>query len=156
MDKLNPEVSCLLIEILGFRLLSVFALIHTFDGERDLSSPQELLFTFEGGSQVRIKCDKDGESIHFDNQTPVEANMAEYGQDILCNCSNNNNFKYGIGRTVDQIDLIVSDKIIFGLLMTFEGARSITIINLGDELYVYDELPKNILEEEKWKRILVD
>ncbi|KJY81759.1 hypothetical protein TW84_23255 [Vibrio neptunius] len=156
MDKLNPEVSCLLIEILGFRLLSVFALIHTFDGERDLSSPQELLFTFEGGSQVRIKCDQDGESIHFDNQTPVEANMAEYGQDILCDCSNDNNFEYGIGRTVDQIDLIVSDKIIFGLLMTFEGARSITIINLGDELYVYDELPKNILEEEKWQRILVD
>ncbi|MFW7526308.1 hypothetical protein ACODM8_19530 [Vibrio ostreicida] len=124
--------------------------------ERDLSSPQELLFTFEGGSQVRIKCDQDGESIHFDNQTPVEANMAEYGQNMLCNCSNDNNFEYGIGRTVDQIELIVSDKIIFGLLMTFEGARSFTIINLGDELYVYDELPKNILEEEKWQRILVD
>ncbi|WP_125557873.1 hypothetical protein [Pseudoalteromonas rubra] len=149
------EISGLLRKALGFRLLSVFALVHTFDGEMDCTSPQELLFLFEGEFQFRVMCHQDGESIHVDSQPLVEVDMGAHGRNILCNCYDDKSFAHGVGKPVENIELIVSDKIIFGMLLLFSGGGSIVILNLGDDLYVYDELPGDIIEEENGKKLQV-
>lgn len=153
----NPinQICSLLREVVGYRLLSVIALLHTFEGEKDFSSPQELLLVFENNSQVRLRCDQDGESIIVDNEAPTESNLEEYGQNILYNYSNDNEIEFGIGKKVKQIELIVSDNIVFGVSIFYDTACSLTLLNLGDELYVYDEFPKYIVEEEKARRLLV-
>ncbi len=132
---------------LSRRLLSVFVLTHAMDDEVDLSSIESLLLLFEDNYQLRIGCDLDGESILIDNKTPSESDMKEYGRNVLYNISSHEQIKSAIGETIDFIEVIVEGDIMFGVSMRFNDFCCITAINLGNELYLYNDIPSKILAE---------
>lgn len=136
--------------ILCLKLTSVFALIYVYDNQEDINSPQAIYFEFNNEHVGCIKCASDGESIDCDFKLTTEVDLGMYGKEILKDISTINPWREVIGDNLNNCYLLLVDSnFCLGVRLQFQSGKSVDIVNLGDELYVYDSLPESIIQAEK-------
>ncbi|UMZ12297.1 hypothetical protein I9018_00890 [Pseudomonas sp. MPFS] len=138
-----------LLTVIGKKLLSVSALFHIFASERD-SFPQEIGLFFEYSEVGKLYGGRDGASLSFSLSQIVGCDLGEYGkQDILC-VSDEPCYFSVVGRKLASASLVQSsvEEAVIGVVLSFDSGTCLSILNLGDELFVYDEVPEEIVISE--------
>ncbi len=136
--------------IVDQRLIEVIALVHVFKEHEDINSPQAIYLVIENNMSGSIECESDGESIAYNPEIPAEVDLGEHGKTVLKNISNTGSWSKCVGNILDSSFLLLADNdVCIGARLLFQSGNSIDIVNLGDELCIYDSLPKNIIEEER-------
>ena len=146
----SPELMITwLLTVLGNKLLSVNALFHVFCFERD-SAPQEVGLLFEQSEFGKLYGGPDGASLCFSLSPISNCDLGEYGrQDIFC-ISGELYFSDVVGRRLVSASLVQSlaEDIVVGVALSFDNGFCLSILNLGDELFIYDEIPEEIVISE--------
>lgn len=138
-----------LLTVLGKKLLSVNALFHVFSSERD-SAPQEVSLQFENSQIGKFYGGPDGASLCFSLNPISNCDLGEYGrQDIFC-ISGELYFSDVVGRKLVSASLVHSlvEGVVVGVALSFDNGFCLSILNLGDELFVYDKIPEEIVISE--------
>lgn len=138
-----------LLTVLGKKLLSVNALFHVFSSERD-SAPQELCLLFENSEIGKLYGGPDGASICFSLNPISSCDLGEYGRQDIFNISGERYFFDVVGRRLVSASLVQSlaEDVVIGVALSFDNGFCLSILNLGDELFVYDEIPEEIVISE--------
>lgn len=134
-------------DVLGRRLISVLALVYTYDGEKEFENPQELDLQFLSCGHGKLVCSYDGSSIEWQDNYIHEVDMEEFGQQLLENVSNRSIWNSVVNKMLldaELINSIVEDSVI-GVRFSFENRETISVLNLGDELYVYRDIPEEVI-----------
>lgn len=99
--------------------------------------------------KVLIECDEVGVGlkINIDNPMLEEVDMGEYGFLKVINISNKKEFNETIGIRLCNIKNIIFEENNVGFELEFFNKRSKVFINLGDELYLFDGIPKALCDE---------
>lgn len=136
--------------IIGKRFKSVWGLVYVLDVE-DIEHPQALQIIFDGGLLKTISCASDGAKLLLRDVPMVESDLGEYGKQIIKDISINSIFGDAIDKELCRLSIIYSEteQGIIGLNFYFSNFVTINVINLGDEINIYGEIPKNILNEER-------
>lgn len=146
----SPELMIAwLLTVLGKKLLSVNALFHVFRSERD-SAPQEIGLLFENAEFGKLYGGPDGASLCFSLKPTSSCDLGEYGrQDVFC-ISGELYFSDVVGRRLVSASLVQSlaEDVVVGVALSFDNGFCLSILNLGDELFVYDEIPEEIVISE--------
>jgi hypothetical protein len=138
-----------LLAVFGKKLLSVNALFHIFASERD-SSPQEVGLLFDDSEAGKLYGGPDGASLCFSLSPIFGCDLGEYGrQDTFC-VSGEPYFSNVVGRRLVSASLVQSlaEEAVVGVSLSFDSGFCLSILNLGDELFVYDEIPEEIVISE--------
>lgn len=138
-----------LLAVLGKKLLSANALFHVFSSERD-SAPQEIGLLFENSEIGKVYGGPDGASICFSLNPISNCDLGEYGrQEIFC-ISGELYFSDVVGRDLVSASLVQSlaENVVIGVVLSFDDDFCLSILNLGDELFIYDEIPEEIVISE--------
>ena len=138
-----------LLTVLGRKLLSVNALFHIFASERD-SSPQEIGFQFDDAEFGKLYCGSDGASLCLSLDAIVDCDLGEYGrQDVFC-ISDESCFSNVMERRLVSASLVQSsvEEAVIGIALSFDNGACLSILNLGDELFFYGEIPEEIMISE--------
>jgi hypothetical protein len=148
---LSEEFRNWLLNAIDSKLISVSALIYLPESEREIFSPQELLLVFESGKQMKLSCGSDGESLVGNNQELVPIDLGEYGKEIVKDVSYLACVENLIGHVLRDVKLIKSsgNSYLMGLQFSFENNLSVVVVNLGDDLFVFESLPEEIAREEE-------
>ncbi|MEZ1318098.1 hypothetical protein QIW53_18920 [Pseudomonas fluorescens] len=135
--------------VVGNKLLSVNALLHVFGSERS-SAPQEISLQFENAQAGRIYCGSDGFTLCLSNEPIIECDLGEYGELTNFCISDDGCFADFIGLRLLSASVIQSSACgkIIGINFLFESDCCLSILNLGDELFVYEEIPQEIIASE--------
>jgi len=138
-----------LLTVLGKKLLSVNALFHVFSSERD-SAPQEVGLLFENSEIGKLYGGPDGASICFSLNPISSCDLGEYGRQDVFNVSGELYFSDIVGGKLVSASLVQSlaEDVIIGVAFSFDNGFCLSILNLGDELFVYDEIPEEIVISE--------
>ncbi|MFF7707571.1 hypothetical protein [Pseudomonas sp. NPDC007930] len=138
-----------LLAVLGKKLLSVNALSHVFSFERD-SAFQEIALLFENSEAGKVYGGPDGSSIFFSLNPISSCDLGEYGrQEIFC-ISDELYFSDVVGKYLVSASLVQSltENLVIGVALSFDNDFCLFILNLGDELFIYDEIPEEIVISE--------
>ncbi|ENR2984631.1 hypothetical protein ACOUV0_09110 [Acinetobacter baumannii] len=108
----------------------------------------KVLLNFEG-RKILIECDEVGIGLKINVDNPVleEVDMGEYGFLKVINISNKKEFNEIVGIRLGNIKNIIFEENNVGFELEFFNKRSKVFINLGDELYLFDSLPKALCDE---------
>lgn len=138
-----------LLTVFGKKLLSVNALFHVFSSERD-SAPQEVGLLFESSEIGKLYGGPDGASICFSLSPISNCDLGEYGRQDIFNISGELYFSDVVGRRLVSASLVQSlaEDVVIGVALLFDNGFRLSILNLGDELFVYDEIPEEIVMSE--------
>uniref|UniRef100_UPI0036D7E049 hypothetical protein n=1 Tax=Photorhabdus sp. RM322S TaxID=3342825 RepID=UPI0036D7E049 len=137
--------------IIGSRLKSVQGLVYMLHVE-DIEHPQELFFEFEGADISRkISCGQDGSSLVVCSKPMIESDLGEYGKQIIKDISQHSIFNRLIGQKLSCFNAIYSEieQCVIGFSFIFYNYGQISLLNLGDEIYIYNDIPECIFLEEK-------
>ncbi|MFI7962133.1 hypothetical protein ACFMJB_24560, partial [Acinetobacter baumannii] len=88
-----------------------------------------------------------GLKINIDNPVLEEVDMGEYGFLKVINISNKKEFNEIVGIRLGNIKNIIFEENNVGFELEFFNKRSKVFINLGDELYLFDSIPKALCDE---------
>lgn len=138
-----------LLTVFGKKLLSVNALFHVFSFERD-SAPQEVGLLFENSQMGKLYGGSDGTSLYFSLNPISSCDLGEYGRlDIFC-ISGDIHFSDVVGSRLISASLVQTsaEDVVIGVVLSFDNGFCLCILNLGDELFVYDEIPEEIMTGE--------
>ncbi|HIE0667738.1 TPA: hypothetical protein ACXJNJ_000225 [Acinetobacter nosocomialis] len=136
----------------GRLLKDVFGLVYVEYNinveDLDENNIQKVLLNFEG-RKILIECDEVGVGlkINIDNPMLEEVDMGEYGFLKVINISNKKEFNETIGIRLCNIKNIIFEENNVGFELEFFNKRSKVFINLGDELYLFDGIPKALCDE---------
>ncbi|MCF5821988.1 hypothetical protein GIV44_25890 [Pseudomonas syringae] len=77
-------------------------------------------------------------------------------EDIFC-ISDEPLFSDVVGSRLASVKLLKSltEEAVIGLFLSFDNKSNLCILNLGDELFVYDHLPESIVTDEQLSLISV-
>ncbi|NRN29310.1 hypothetical protein [Photorhabdus heterorhabditis] len=149
MNIISKEAHDWGVGIIGNRLKSVQGLVYILHVE-DIEHPQELLFEFEGaGVSRKISCSQDGSSLVVCNKPMLESDLGEYGKQIIKDISQHPIFNELIGRKLSRFNAIYSEieQCVIGFNFIFYSYGQISLLNLGDEIYIYNDIPECIFLE---------
>lgn len=134
---------------IGKNLLSVAALFYVSNSERD-SSPLEVGLLFDNLRFGKFYGDNDGATLCFSLSSLVECDLGEYGKKSVFCISKENPFSNVVGRKLISPMLAISnvENTIVGAYLLFDNNKSISILNLGDEIFIYGEIPDGIIKSE--------
>lgn len=110
---------------------------------------------FEDVKFGKIFCSRDGEALSYSSQDIVPCDMQEYGRQEIISMSNDFPLKDAICKRLLSVNLVYScfsDKIIDAMFL-FEHDVYFYILNLGDELFIYKNIPEHIILKENLKFI---
>ncbi|TFY85613.1 hypothetical protein DYL59_24870 [Pseudomonas kairouanensis] len=134
-----------LLTLLGKKLLSVNALFHVFCDERD-SVPQEIELVFENSKPGKLYGGPDGASL-FVSLSPISScDLGEHGrQDISC-ISTELYFSDVLGSRLVSASLVQSlaEDTAVGVNLSFHNGLCLSILNLGDDIFIYKNIPEEI------------
>jgi len=135
---------------IGKPLSQAKALFHIFNGACS-RMPQEISLLFGECEFGKVYCSSDGESISFSLSALVGRDLGEYGENEIFPISNNKPFVEVMQKKLISVSVLysVECKKEVGIFFVFENNNSFSIINLGDELFIFDCLPENIVVEER-------
>ncbi len=138
-----------LLAVLGKKLLSVNAIFHVFASRRD-PFPQEVSFQFYGSEAGKLYGGGDGSSLLFSLDPVVGCDLGKYGrQDVFC-VSDEPYFLNVVEKKLVSASLVQSSvaEAVIGVALSFDDGSCLSVLNLGDELFVYDEIPDEIMRSE--------
>ena len=137
--------------VVGKGLTSVRASIHVYEGVGDYDNPQELEIQFSSGGRRKFRCSNDGVSIDSDPTELVDCDMAEYGKQVIEDLSDSPIWKDVISRALVGAVLIRSSvaSSVVGVQFRFEGGLAVSVLNLGDELYIFQEIPSQLISDQE-------
>lgn len=135
--------------IIGKPLKSVCGLIHTLDVE-DIEHPKQLQIIFDKGGNRTISCSSDGSALLLHDVAMVESDLGEYGKQTIKDLSEKPVFSDLISKELCGLNVVYSEteECMIGLNFCFNNYGSVNIINLGDEINIYKEIPEDIQGEE--------
>lgn len=139
-------------DVKGKNFRSVHGLVYSYNESDSLNDVQEILMEFEGLPYLmKVSGGGDGASIVLTTSPLREVNMEEYGKLVIKRISSNTLFANAIDRKVVSFYCIYSgvEKVTAGVGFEFDNAMKFSIINLGDQLFVFNEIPTDICESER-------
>lgn len=148
---MNDNFEKWLASIVGKELGAVSALIYSLDGDKDYVHPQLLDLQFLSCGHGILGCSPDGSSIDWQNDFLVNTDLGELGEERVEDVSKMEMWQNTIHKVLRNVEIIRSevDGSDIGIRFSFDGVICRSIFNLGDDLYIFDEIPKEILKEER-------
>lgn len=128
--------------ILGKKLLEIRGLIYIFDVP-DFAHPQQLQFIFSKTANViSLKCGKDGSTLELTEHPMQERDLGELGKESIIDISHIHPLANFIEKTLLKLFLIFSsvEDACVGLRLVFENQLSLFIMNIGDEINIFEAL----------------
>lgn len=141
----------LLRNVIGQKLQNVNGLIYVYDIP-DLGAPQQLQLVFSNENKsVVFRCGLDGASLELTDSPMQENDLGEYGKEVIMDLSNSCSFQKVIGKTLLRFNVIYSEieQKVIGAKLVFDEGLTLIIINIGDEIKVFDFLPMEYERDEK-------
>lgn len=140
-----------LLSSLGKRLVSVFALVHVYNNEKDFHTFQEISISFLSNDNGKLFCGGNGSSIEWSNSDMQENDLGEYGKNVIQDISKMNPWNTCLNEILKDVKMLYSsvEKSEIGILLEFSNDSHVSVINLGDDIYVFDSIPDNIMESQK-------
>lgn len=147
---ISSEAAQVLRVIVGKRLLGVLALIYVYEEEEHFP-PQALMLLYEGDRRLKLTCGSDGASLEWSDGELVETDLGEYGEEVVRDFGRLPQWQGKIGRKLAGSKYIYSEreKRVIGLELLFIDEPSVKIMNLGDELYVFEDIPHAVFQEQE-------
>ncbi|MCA1441856.1 hypothetical protein I6F07_16855 [Ensifer sp. IC4062] len=147
------ELSAWAQQSVGSRLERVEAKIYA-DAERlHFDRPNVVWFQFSAAQGVAFFCHSNGETLSWSTSSLSEVDLGEYGKELVIDLANRPPWSHLIGRMLTGIQAIVSpDGFSVGYEFLFEKDKCVLLLNLGDEIVVFDEPPIRIFAEESFFR----
>ncbi|WP_443192378.1 hypothetical protein [Pseudomonas indica] len=136
-----------LVSCIGLRLLLALGLFHVFESEKN-GAPQAVSLFFDGQGEGTLMCAPDGASIAYSPDVVSECDLGEFGAEKIFSLVNDEVFSSVIGESLISVLLIVSsvEDSVSGVSLRFGNSQSLSFINLGDELFVYKEIPPEVVK----------
>jgi hypothetical protein len=136
-----------LVGCIGLRLLRALGLFHVFESKKN-GTPQAVSLFFDGEGCGTFKCAPDGASIAYSSEAVSECDLGEFGVEKIFSLVNDEVFSPVIGEKLISASLVVSsvEETVAGVLLRFGNSESLSFINLGDDLFVYKEIPPEIVK----------
>ncbi|WP_319176884.1 hypothetical protein [Pseudomonas aeruginosa] len=136
-----------LIGCIGLRLLLVWGLFHVFESKKN-GNPQAVALLFDGKDFGTLKCAPDGSSIAYSSDVVAECDLGEFGAEKIFPLESDEAFSSVVGEELNSVSLILSsvEDSVAGVLLRFGNSKCLSFINLGDELFVYKEIPSEIIK----------
>ncbi len=128
--------------VVGKKLLGISGLIYILDVP-DFEHPQQLQFVFSKAANVSsLKCGKDGSTLEFTEHPMQEKDLGEYGKEAIIDISHIHPLSNFIGKTLLKVFLIFSsvEDAYVGLRLVFENHLSLFVMNIGDEINIFETL----------------
>lgn len=140
----------LLTDYVGKKVSSIFFLVHSIGNEFDDAHPTEICFECESEVLLTLKCANDGQSIAVSGKRPLEVNMDELGCNKLINVPINSALNKIEGSRITDMQKIYSgySNSTLGIKIITDNVTS-NVLNLGDELFIFSEVPQDIVAEEE-------
>lgn len=138
-------------EVVGRILKSVCGLMFTCDEQTSFDNLQEITMEFGPLSFfMRLAGGIDGASLLLDELPLRESDMGEYGKLIIRNISSNPAFIEVIDKRIIAFNVVYSgvEQIIIGVNLQFDNSMEISILNLGDQLFIFNKIPGDVFREE--------
>lgn len=147
MIKVSEAFKSWLVGCIGLRLRLALGLFHVFDSKKS-DSPQAVSLFFDGQEVGTLGCASDGASIAYSSDAVSECDLGEFGAEKIFPLRGNKVFSSVIGQELSTVSLVVSilEDSVAGVSLRFNNAQCLIFINLGDDLYVYDEIPAEIFK----------
>lgn len=139
---MQPELKNWLNKAIGQKLESVLALIHVFDGEKNVEQPNEIDLQFTSCGHGLLRCGPDGATIVWNDEGSKEVDIGELGHFVIEDFASQPTWATVMGKTLVGADLIQSEGMNSGVKLLFEGEAWVAVLNWGDELYVFHEMPE--------------
>ncbi|WP_256347281.1 hypothetical protein [Pseudomonas gingeri] len=145
-----------MLDVLGRKLLSTDVLMHVYAGKKD-TYPQQVSFLFDGYMPMRIYGGGNGESLCFSLDDIVGVDLGEYGGQVVFNASGEPCFSKVVGQRLVSVSTVNASagRELIGLFFSFDNEECLSILNLGDELFVYEKIPEEIVTGEGLSLILL-
>lgn len=136
-----------LVGCIGLRLLLALGLFHVFESKKN-GTPQAVSLLFDGEGFGTFKCAPDGASIAYSSETVSECDLGEFGAEKVFSLANDEVFSSVIGEELISASLVVSsaEETVAGVFLRFGNSESLSFVNLGDDLFVYKEIPPAIIK----------
>ncbi|MBA2377877.1 MAG: hypothetical protein M3494_04345 [Actinomycetota bacterium] len=137
---MSDEISGMIGEAIGRRLMKVAASAHLFEGKLD-DAPIDLWLFLEGMSPLRVFGGSDGWRLSADGTPPEPFDMGESGEVVISDVSEKTAFGAVIGRKLEGAWLVESSGGVVGIRFDFGLPAKPLILNRDDELLILDEFP---------------
>lgn len=137
--------------IVGQKLQNVNGLIYVYDTP-DLGVPQQLqLVFFNENKSIVFRCGQDGATLELIDSPMQESELGEYGKEVIMDLSNSYSFQKVIGKILLRFYMICSkiEQKVIGAKLVFGEGLALVIINLGDEIKIFDSLSMEYERDEK-------
>lgn len=136
-----------LVGCIGLRLLLALGLYHVFESKKN-GTPQAVSLLFDGEGCGTLKCAPDGASIAYSSEAVSECDLGEFGAENVFSLVNDEVFSSVIGEELISASFIVSsaEEAVAGVFLRFGNSESLSFVNLGDDLFVYKEIPPEIVK----------
>lgn len=137
---MSDEISRIVGEAIGHRLMKVAASTHLFEGKVD-DAPIDLWLFFEGMSPLRVFGESDGWRLSVDRRPPEPFDMDESGEVVVSDVSAKTPFGAVIGAELSGAWLVELSGEPVGVRLGFGLPSRPLILHFDDELLVLDEYP---------------
>jgi len=146
MIAVSEALKCWLINCVGLRLLLALGLFHVFESKKN-GTPQAVSLLFDGAGFGTLKCAPDGSSISHSADAVTECDLGEFGAEKIFSLVDDEVFSSIIGEELTSVSLVVSsvEESVVGIFLRFENSESLSLVNLGDDLFIYKEIPSEIV-----------
>jgi hypothetical protein len=150
VNKLPSLLISWLQSVIGKKLLSVKGSYHVFNSQKSQLG-DEFEFLFEEDKHGKIYGDSDGNSLCFSTDAASEFDMQEHGAVAVFCVSDEPFFKDVVGQKLLSFFAVkpLNETNAIGIQMQFTGNKKLSILNLGDELFVFDEISERLVNEEQ-------
>ncbi|MDE8756042.1 hypothetical protein PZA22_16270 [Pectobacterium polaris] len=129
--------------VINERLLGVRGLVYELDTP-DFYHPQKLQFIFSNPEGlVNFVCGKDGSTLELTDSPIHESDLGEYGNEVIMDMSKFALFIDYAGKELLETYSIFSsiENSYVGIKLVFEGDLNLILVNVGDEINIFNSLP---------------
>ncbi|WP_313700825.1 hypothetical protein [Pantoea sp.] len=136
--------------VVGRKLLGVNGVIYSLE-THDFNHPQQLQLVFSEVEEMKsFKCGRDGSTLEL-TDLPLQGNdLGEYGREMVIDISHIYPFVNYIGKKVLKAFLIFSslEEAFIGVKLVFEVELTFFIMNIGDEISIFESLSSSYEQDE--------
>lgn len=133
------------------KLVSVKAEVFFYKGAAAGENPMAVSFKFDSSKVNRVSVASDGESILVSDQPLRTYDMSDCGYVDVLDISSRESINDKINSKLINVCIFHSgfSKKIIGIKLCFQNDQSLSLICLGDELFIYGEVPLQIIKDEE-------
>lgn len=137
----------------GRVLNAVWASVHLFEETVTWEKPGRLTLQFDEIEPLTFRCASDGETLVIERANPEPFDMQEWGQFVVADFSARTPWSGVVSSRLVHVERLFSDYFEkpgeVGLELVFDNERTVFLLNLGDDLKVFDSLSQVAAMEEK-------